>query len=225
MYCDLNIGTMKICSYKQNLLRLIAVSLVLTVTSCNFRQSNPNVVPHTDKADVNKAGEDVMAATGFAFTAQQSVSNAQAEIVKAKIYAKEIETLVSVMKRKKSEFADNIETLRQVYVQHIVVIERELRATSVTIKKQIIALKDAEKELERAKVQIANGEKEKAALRESNTILAKDLEKYQAYKEKYHKLTKYKWIVWGLGAWILVKFLGGLGAWSPQGRIARALIG
>ena len=216
---------MKISSYKHNLLRLIAVSLVLTVTSCNFMQSKPNVVPHTDKADVQKAGEDVMAATGFAFTAQQSVSNAQAEIVKAKIYAKEIETLVSLMKRKKSEFADNIETLRQVYVQHFTVIEKELLTTSSTIKKQILALKDAEKELERAKVQIANGEKEKAALRESNAILAKDLEKYQAYKDKYHKLTKYKWIVWGLGAWILVKFLGGLGAWSPQGRIAKALIG
>ena len=217
---------MKINSYKQNLLRLITVSLILTVTSCNFRQNErQQVIAHTDKADVQKAGEDVMAATGFAFTAQQSVSNAQAEIVKAKIYAKEIETLVSLMKRKKSEFADNIETLRQVYVQHITVIEKELLTTSSTIKKQILALKDAEKELERAKVQIANGEKEKAALRESNTILAKDLEKYQAYKDKYHKLTKYKWIVWGLGAWILVKFLGGLGAWSPQGRIAKALIG
>ena len=217
---------MKINSYKQNLLRLITVSLILTVTSCNFRQNErQQVIAHTDKADVQKAGEDVMAATGFAFTAQQSVSNAQAEIVKAKIYAKEIETLVSLMKRKKSEFADKIETLRQVYVQHITVIEKELLTTSSTIKKQILALKDAEKELERAKVQIANGEKEKAALRESNAILAKDLEKYQAYKDKYHKLTKYKWIVWGLGAWILVKFLGGLGAWSPQGRIAKALIG
>ena len=131
----------------------------------------------------------------------------------------------SLSRERRSEFAENIETLRQIYVQHIVVIERELRATSSTIKKQIVALREAEKELERAKVQIANGEKEKAALRESNTILAKDLEEYQAYKDKYHALTKYKWIVWGLGAWILVKFLGGLGAWSPQGRIARALIG
>ena len=217
---------MKVNSYKHNLLRLIVVSLTLAATSCNFRQNErQQVIPHTDKADVQKAGEDVMAATGFAFTAQQSISNAQAEIIKAKIYAKEIETLVSIMKRKKSEFTDNIETLRQVYVQHINVIEEELLTTSSTIKKQLIALKDAEKELERAKVQIANGEKEKDALRESNAILAKDLEKYQAYKDKYHKLTKYKWIVWGLGAWILVKFLGGLGAWSPQGRIARALIG
>ena len=134
-------------------------------------------------------------------------------------------TLNNTMKRKKSEFAENIETLRLIYVQHIAVIEKELRTTSSTIKKQIVALREAEKELERAKVQIANGEKEKAALRESNTILAKDLEEYQAYKDKYHALTKYKWIVWGLGAWILVKFLGGLGAWSPQGRIAKALIG
>lgn len=211
---------------KHNLLRMMVVSLILTATSCNFRQNDKReVIPHTDKADVNKASDDVMAATGFAFTAQQSVSNAQAEIVKAKIYAKEIESLVATMKRKKSEFAENIETLRQIYVQHIAVIEKELRTTSSTIKKQIVALREAEKELERAKVQIANGEKEKAALRESNTILAKDLEKYQAYKDKYHALTKYKWIVWGLGAWILVKFLGGLGAWSPQGRIARALIG
>jgi hypothetical protein len=216
---------MKFISYKHNLLRLIAVSIILTATSCNISSSRKEVIPHTDKANVQKAGEDVMAATSFAFTAQQSVSNAQAEIIKAKIYAKEIESLVATMKRKKSEFTDNIETLRQIYVQHITVIEKELRATSSTIKKQIIALKEAEKELEKAKVQIANGEKEKAALRESNAILAKDLEKYQAYKDKYHKLTKYKWIVWGLGAWILVKFLGGLGAWSPQGRIARALIG
>lgn len=217
---------MKNSIYKNNLLRLIAVSLLLSVSSCGFLTKSNSVNPSkSDQVDVIKAEEDVMSATGFAFTAQQSVTNAQAEIVKAKIYAKEIESLVAAMIRKKSEFAENVETLRQIYVQHISVIESELSNTSAIIKRQIIALNQASKEIEKAKQQSIASENEKIALRESNKVLAADLEKYQAYKDKYHKLTKYKWIVWGLGGWILVKFLGGLGAWSPQGRIAKALIG
>jgi len=145
--------------------------------------------------------------------------------VKAKIHAKEIESLVSVMRRKKSEFAENIENLRQIYVQHITVLDRELRITGNALRKQIIALKNTEAELLKAKAQIAEQERHKAAIISHNKSLSKKLKNAEGYKDKYHKLQKYKWIVWGLGAWILVKFLGGLGAWSPQGRIAKALIG
>ena len=218
---------MKIYSYK-TLLRLLTIGcLILIVPSCGC--NNPNdkrgKIQGSDKVDVKNAGVSVSEAAGFSFTAQRSVTTAQAEIVKAKVHAKEIAFLVEKMREKKSQFAEAIENLRKIYVQHITVIGRELTITNLALKNQSLALSKADKEIEKANQQSIASENEKIALRDSNRILAADLEKYQAYKDKYHALTKYKWIVWGLGGWILVKFLGGLGMWSPQGRIAKALIG
>ena len=217
---------MKVNSYKA-LIRLMTVSsLTLIITSCAvFNQNEQGDPGEGGEINIDGAVSNLDSATGFSFTAQQSVTTAQAEIVKAKIHAKEIESLVSVMRRKKSEFAENIENLRQIYVQHITVLDRELRITGNALRKQIIALKNTEAELLKAKAQIAEQERHKAAIISHNKSLSKKLKDAEGYKDKYHKLQKYKWIVWGLGAWILVKFLGGLGAWSPQGRIAKALIG
>jgi hypothetical protein len=217
---------MKRNSYK-SLLKLMTISsLTLIITSCAFfNQTEQGDPGEGGKINIDGAVSNLDSATGFSFTAQESVTTAQAEIVKAKIHAKEIESLVEVMRRKKSEFAENIENLRQIYVQHITVLDRELRITGNALRKQIIALKNTEAELLKAKAEIEEQERHKAAMTAHNKSLSKKLKEAEGYKDKYHKLTKYKWIVWGLGAWILVKFLGGLGAWSPQGRIARALIG
>jgi len=217
---------MKTTSYKVLLRLMIVSSLTLIMTSCAlFKQTEQGDPGKGGAIDIGGATESLGAATGFSFTAQQAVTTAQAEIVKAKIHAKEIESLVEVMRRKKSEFAENIENLRQIYVQHIVVLDRELTITGIALRKQLVALKNTEAELIKAKAQIAAQEQHKAAMLAHNASLSKKLKEAEGYKDKYHKLTKYKWIVWGLGGWILVKFLGGLGAWSPQGRIAKALIG
>ena len=217
---------MKINSYKALIRLMIISSLTLIITSCAlFKQTEQGDPGGGGKVDIDGAKQGLIAATGFSFTAQQAVTTAQAEIVKAKIHAKEIESLVELMRRKKSEFAESIESLRQIYVQHIVVLDRELTITGIALRKQLVALKNTEAELIKAKAQIAEQERHKAAMIAHNASLSKKLKEAEGYKDKYHKLTKYKWIVWGLGGWILVKFLGGLGAWSPQGRIAKALIG
>ena len=57
----------------------------------------------------------------------------------------------------------------------------------------------------------------------------KEVKKAKAAEEKAklkaESRKKYMWIVWGLGFWLLIKALGSLGAWSPQGRVAKLLVG
>lgn len=204
---------------------LYATVLSILISSLSCTRPGSHVIQHTAKVDVNPIAIDVGKATGFAFTAQKEVSDAQAQIIKAKIHLKETEALIADMKRNKSRYTQQIITLKDIFTSHVNKVEVHLIKTGKVLICQIAALKRAERELAVARERISTLEGERDSLRSANTKALSELEKAEKYKEKYHKLQKYKWIVWGLGAWIIVKFLGGLGAWSPQGRIAKALIG
>lgn len=205
----------------KNMVILLAASLLAISCSCQPRYTVHDIEP----VDVDPIKEDVMKATGFAFTAQREVTDAQAQIVKAKVHLKETEALIEHMKKNKSRYTEQIKNLKGAFSTHIEVIEKHLIKTGEVLKSQIESLRQAEKDLSVAKEKIITLEGQRNTLISENSELTKDLKKAEDYKDKYHKLTKYRWIVWGLGIWIIVKFLGGLGAWSPQGRIARMLIG
>lgn len=211
--------------YNNRLCLYVGITAALLFSLSCQKSSTPPVIPPTPIVDVKPVTVNLGKATGFAFTAQQEVTSAQAQIVKAKIHLQETEALIDDMKRNKSRYTEQIANLKGIFVDHINIIEKHLYKTGSVLREQIKALKQAQQDLAIATERVRALEGERDALRSSNTILSDDLKKAEVYKEKYHALTKYKWIVWGLGGWILVKFLGGLGAWSPQGRIAKALIG
>ena len=224
---------------------VFAVMGFMTAGSCK-KKPRPHVIPappKTEAVNISKAKANVTSAKGHSVQARVSVDIAQAEIKKARERIREIDVLISDLQQTNPSYALRLVELKQKVIEHINVLETELRKTGGVLSAQLEALRLAELELVKAQQQSIASENEKLALREANKRLNEtianveaDLANAQAdikkaneetnkYRDKYHKLTKYRWIVWGLGAWILVKFLGGLGAWSPQGRIARALIG
>lgn len=203
-----------------------AVFTLLCLSSCKMLCDKYYQVNNIkEEINIDKVEEDLTKSTNFNFTAQREVSEAQARIIQAKIHLKETEDLIAEMRKNKSRYAEHISNLKGIFAGHVSAIERHLVKTGKVLKDQIASLKDAEQKLKAETAKVKRLETERDALLVKNTNLNSDLKKAEVYKEKYYKLTKYKWIVWGLGVWILVKFLGGLGAWSPQGRIARALIG
>jgi hypothetical protein len=68
-----------------------------------------------------------------------------------------------------------------------------------------------------------------AEAQKMSALTAKEMAKLQResdrYRVKYESLKKYRWAVIIISGWIIVKFLGSIGAWSPHGRLARFLIG
>ena len=205
--------------------RVTLCMFLICVASCSQNDTGDDVIPESDVVTVDRVAVNLGKVACFNFTAQKEVGGAQAQIVKAKVHLAETESLIEDMKRNKSRYTAHITNLKDVFTKHVDIIEIHLIKTGAVLKSQIAALNQASKDLEVAKAKLAASEEEKKALRENNANLKKSLKDAEGYKDKYYNLLKYRWIVWGLGAWVLVKFLGGLGAWSPQGRIAKALIG
>ena len=60
---------------------------------------------------------------------------------------------------------------------------------------------------------------------EGGKRLAKAESRADKFERKYLKLTKYRWVVAGLGAWLLIKLVVAASNFTPQGRLARMLMG
>ena len=212
---------------------LVLCVFITTIISCS--QNDPNVivpVPPTPAVDVTKVGDSVKEAEDLSILAKDKIAAAQAEVERARQEVEDAKKTVRDMRAANSPYADRVEEFRRQLSSAAEAISRWLGEGRVVLDSQIVALRRAELELEKAKSASVASEKEKETLRSATTQLEvalvqekKRADNNEKYKEKYHKLTKYRWIVWGLGAWILIKFLGGLGAWTPQGRIAKAFIG
>jgi hypothetical protein len=213
--------------------RLIICVFITTIISCS--QNDPNVIipiPKTPAVDVTQVGDSVKEAENLSISAKDKVAAAQAEVERARQEVEAAKKTVRDMRATNSPYADRVEEFRRQLSSTVEAISKWLGEGRVVLDSQIVTLRRAELELAKAKSASLASEKEKETLRSATTQLEvalvqekKRADSNEKYKEKYHKLTKYKWIVWGLGAWIVIKFLGGLGAWSPQGKIAKALIG
>jgi len=220
----------------RNAIVIILLGMSWTFLSCSCetptKKRHKSSIPITKPVKIDEASKGVIASIKQNQQATEHVDIARSEIKHAKETAQETNELIHTMSELQYEKLPRLIELKEKFDGHIVIAESQLISTGRVLTRQLLELRKTEIELVRAKEQSIASENEKVALRQEKESLEKtvsaideELKKAEVYKEKYHKLTKYKWIVWGLGAWILIKFLGGLGAWSPQGRIAKALIG
>ena len=208
----------------------LCIIVPLLLCACPQQNGSKGVVDDglgkkTDKVETKNIKKGINDASNFAFSAQKEVDSAKKQIDEAKKHLKETENLLVEMRNNKSRYIEQVTSLKTILGSHFNSVEIHLTKTSDILKKQITALNKAETNLATTAERVIALENERDRLRTTIAHTQKELEEIKEFKEKYHKLQKYKWIVWGLGAWIVVKFLGGLGAWSPQGRVARALIG
>ena len=211
--------------------------LIVLLSCCSCNTSSRSTTPvsrvvTTTPVNVDTANQNVTSAKGYNIQATKKVEDAQDVVMQVKQSSIEADAIIEDMRKTESPYTVDLVNLKQKYEAHISILETRLKETREILKRQLSALSAATSQLVRAREQSIASENEKKILRANNdalnttlTEVEKDLEKAEEYRDKYHKLTKYRWIVWGLGIWILLKFLGALGAWSPQGRIARALIG
>lgn len=213
-----------------NIRILILCIIAINTLSCELKRKPVIPAPITPAVDVRVVDMDVKKVKKQSAEAKGKVDIAQVTVCHARQDIVESRDLVEVMRKAGSPFADSVEILINKYDAAVEAVAEQLRSIGRVLDSQMVTLRHAESELTRAKRASLESEKEKAMLRESNATLvvdiAKEKEEADKYKDKYHNLTKYKWIVWGLGAWIVLKFMSGLGlGFSPQGRIAKALIG
>ena len=217
-----------------NINSLVLCILIGISVSCVDKKPPKVIIPidKTPAVSVIKVGENVTQGKLLSIAAKNKVISAQAEVERARQEVRSAKALVAEMKSTNSQYAVRVEEFRKKLCVAVETIAKWLKDTGDVLDSQMISLRRAELELEKAKNASIASEKEKRDLRLATNHLQvalvnekKRADENEQYKDKYHKLTKYKWIVWGLGAWILIKFIGGLGAWSPQGKIAKALIG
>jgi len=211
---------------------------VCVAAACSCGQNDPSHKKHkttivvTKPINVDPAADYVKQSIFHNKQATSYVKSATIEVQKAKQRSIEADSLIEDLKEINSAYVPAISNVNDHYKTHINIVEGQLNNTGVVLKQQLVALKSAELELVKAKEQSIASENEKTALRaekvaleESLLSMQDELKRASEYKDKYYKLLKYKWIVWGIGVWMLVKFLGSMGAWSPQGRAAKFLIG
>jgi len=165
--------------------------------------------------DVNKISDE----------AQEIIRVALVATCEAKKEAVGAKELVKKMEDGKSPFTKDVTILRNNYEKRMTNLNQQLNLAQSALTRQKQKVAELFVQLETAKRVSELSEKEKQILRSQNDKLAAMLKEADKYKEKYLKLTKYRWIVIGMGVWLALKFVGGLGAWSPQGRIAKMLIG
>lgn len=187
---------------------LLLLPILAAITSCGDIQQ-------TQAVNLTPVSKTITSVNGYS-------KNARAELAVAKKISAEAETeavgfrkVVDEMEVAKSPYRFVVAELQLSYEQKIRSLQAHIEHTDQILAQQQASLMLAESELEEAKqLSIAN-EAEKVELR-------KDRDKF---KTKYEGLKKYRYIIVGLAVWLLIKLFGSLGAWSPQGRIAKILMG
>lgn len=163
------------------------------------------------------------------YVAGELNADALAELEKARRIAEAAEQdvaaaqeLVALMEEVGSAFAPNVKVFVSSYGSQILELKAQIAATNVILQEQGLSLAVAKQELDAAQLQLEASEIEKANLRAAAAKAQKSADKYKA---KYDALKKYRYAIIGMAVWLLLKIVGSLGAWTPQGRIARTLIG
>lgn len=102
------------------------------------------------------------------------------------------------------------------------VIKQDLKQADFELEKQQSSLNLANLEIKKAREASEGKEQEIRMLHEANVKWQAEAQKY---KIKYERLKKYKWAIICICGWLVIKIAGSLGAWTPQGRIIKGLIG
>ena len=104
----------------------------------------------------------------------------------------------------------------------LTIINNDLVQADAELDKQQESLRLAKLQIDIASKASEAKELEVKMLHQAN---AKWRAEAEEYKIKYERLKKYKWAVVCICGWLLLKIVGSLGAWTPQGRIIKGLIG
>jgi hypothetical protein len=104
----------------------------------------------------------------------------------------------------------------------LAIIRGELVQADAELDKQQESLRIANLKINKVTKASEEKELEVQMLHQTNAKWRSDAEKY---KVKYERLKKYKWAIVCICGWLLLKIVGSLGAWTPQGRIIKGLIG
>tara|TARA_R110002153_G_scaffold45929_5_gene129406 strand:- start:1294 stop:2022 length:729 start_codon:yes stop_codon:yes gene_type:complete len=200
---------------------------------------DPTGIEDTSK----EIGKEIKAAKESAKKAQSNIERLERNLEEAKGFNDKMTAVISLIgasNEKASAELESIqlefETFRLRASEDVNLAKNNLKLTEATLLRTDMLVLELEGEIntlkgtiEDNKVEIVGLRKnEKVAvdlLRDSEEAVGKALEKEQKLKIKIEKQKKYVWLVWSFGVWTLVKLLGTIGMWSPQGRVAKFLVG
>ena len=193
--------------------------LILSCLSCT-QQADP--VTPTPAVNIKPVIRYVSVAQGYSNQAKNEIARAKATAEAAQREAQEANALVDEMNANQSPYADEVERLRKGYQDKITQLQAQISETDIILDRLWQTLDDTQNQLEIAKAASQATEEEKNALRAQ---VVEFKEKAEKYRLKYEALKKYRFAIIGMGAWLLIKLIGSLGAWSPAGRVSRFLVG
>ena len=204
-----------------------------------FAPIDPTGIEDTSK----EIGKEIKAAKESAKKAQSNIERLERNLEEAKGFNDKMTAVISLIgasNEKASAELESIqlefETFRLRASEDVNLAKNNLKLTEATLLRTDMLVLELEGEIntlkgtiEDNKVEIVGLRKnEKVAvdlLRDSEEAVGKALEKEQKLKIKIEKQKKYVWLVWSFVVWTLVKLLGTIGMWSPQGRVAKFLVG
>ena len=193
--------------------------LFFLLTSCSVICPKPQPQPKPEVETVIK----------YVYVAGELTDKAKAELDKAKataeemrLEAQEANKLVKDMQDASSPYAGNVYSLVSSYQDKISALQQQIKDTDEVLQELGITLSITKAELDHTKKAIDASENEKLLLRAEVVRIQKQSDKYKA---KYEALKKYRYAIIAMSIWLVIKIIGSVGAWTPQGRIAKALIG
>lgn len=188
-------------------MKSLLLILPLLLVSCSG-------VVQTQAVNLTPVSRTVSTVNGYSKEARHELAHAKAEIEAARDEAAKASVLVGEMMDAGSEFALEVADMRNSYERRLDSLAQHINKTDAILVKQRASLDLAEFEIQELQALSYQNEKEKEKLRQER----------DKFKIKYEGLKKYRFIIMGIGGWLLIKLLGGMGAWSPQGRIAKLLL-
>ena len=188
-------------------MKLTPIILALCLASCSD-------VVQTQAVNLKPVSKTVSAVNGYSKEARHELAHAKEEIDVARKEVAKSAVLIKEMQDAGSEFAVEVSTMRNDYESRLESLAKHINATDAILIEMRANLDLAEYELKELQALSYQNEVEKMGLRKER----------DEFKTKYEGLKKYRFIIIGIGGWLLIKLLGGMGAWSPQGRIAQLLL-
>ena len=201
------------------MLSVVFWACIFMLVSCT---PSPETVNPTPVVDVKPVIRYVNVAQGYSTQAKNELAKARATAAEAQREAQAANALVEEMTNNHSPYADQVGLLRKGYEDKITKLQEQISETDIILDRLWQTLDDTQNQLEIAKAASQANEDEKNALRAQ---VVEFKEKAEKYRLKYEALKKYRFAIIGMGAWLLIKLIGSLGAWSPAGRVSRFLVG
>lgn len=191
--------------------------IVTLLMSCSPHTPSVNPGPNLDPAE-----EYLNIGIHYSDKARKELQKAKRAAIEARLDAESAKSLVAQMRKDNNKYADQVEHLRSSYETKIQELQTHINETDLILVDLQKTLGITQEELLKAQAMIAESEKEKQSLR---AALAKSQREAEKYKLKYESLKKYRYAIIAITIWLVIKILGSIGAWTPQGRITKALIG